>query len=228
MRRFLALVVLLLLAGSFLLPQAASALLPVALRAEGLRGESLVASVAAWPPQEVLLGRATTVTLQATGLQYAPVSAAAATITIEDVDLLARRTGAVQATLEGATLNGAPLGPVTVAGPSLDRLTFQTVVPRSTLEQELARAVGGAVTIAALEPPNTVELRIGPLVARPQVSVNPDGRSLDVSAGGLPVTVSILALDSSAPIRISHVSVVPTGLMVSGTIQIAQLSLRPA
>lgn len=226
MRRPLGLIALLLVAASFLLPQAAAALLPAALRAEGFRGQALAATVDAWPPQEILLGRASRVTLTASSVTYPPVAAGSITVTLDDVDLFSRTTGSVHATLGDTTVNGAALGSVTVDGPNVNELTFRAVVPPATLEREVANAVGGSVTIQALQPPDTVAVRIGPLLARPKVSVAPDGRSLELAAGGLPIRVSVLVVEADAPVRLRQASVVPGGLLVQGTVDVGGINLR--
>ena len=227
MRRPLALLALLLVAASFFLPQAASALLPAALRAEGFAADPVTATVDAWPPQEVLLGRASRVTVTTGPIDYAPITAGGLTVTIDDIDLLARRTGGVQGTMSDVTVDGSALSDVSVAGPSVADLTFRATVPQETLAAELRRAVGATVTVRALLPPDTVEIALGPLVARPTVDVAPGGRSLRLAAGGLPVTLSVLVLDAAAPVRLRRVSVVSGGLLVEGSVDASALTLRP-
>lgn len=225
-------VVILVLAGvvlSLLLPAVAGGLVGLGLEAAGLRAEELSVRVEANPPLRLLAGRADRVVVEGTSVRWDGTTADALAVTLDDVDLFARRAGSVDGRLEGVEATG-PVGTlviarVEIAGPGDGPTTRLFVTPAETTRVvlALARGVGLVEGRVVLAPPDRVELDVAGRRLTARVAVV-DG-SVVVEGGGLPRLV-VLEAGAASGLEIRSVVIgTDGGLVVEGRLDPGRLGL---
>lgn len=150
--------------GSFFLPALAGLAFEVGCGVAGVRAEQLEVTVDAWPPQEVALGRADRVRLSGRGLGYGEMSADLVDVTIHGLDIPGSRSGAVEASVDSATVAGTPITAIDVHGSSLSDMTFELRLSPVALLTLARRILAGEIDLLQFPAPDQLQVRVGPRV----------------------------------------------------------------
>ena len=212
----------------FALPFGVSFLATSALNASGFTGTHTSVDVSANPPPKLLTGKADTIRIRSDSVYISDLHAAKIDVTLHDVDLLSRKIGSVDGTLEGVRV-AAPNGdPVTV-----DRVTVKGVATAAdaTLTLSTQEVAGLAVAMlklqgidatVALKDPNVVTMTVsgrqqsGTLVVR-------NGSLVLVPTGKTIPTIALIAPGKGNPFKLSTVAVAGQQVTLTGTLDVQAL-----
>jgi hypothetical protein len=210
------------------LPIGAGWLVTNALGAAGFHGTATVVDVNSTPPYLLLVGHADTVRIRSNDIAVNGLRASTLDLRFGKVDLFSRSIGTVDGTLTGVQTEAADGEPLTIDAVTL---TGSATATQATMKLSLAQAQSLAATqLAARGLPGTVAL-----AAPDKVTITALGHSeqarLVVSDGSLivvPATAGSTAIplitpSASNPFRVTGVAVAPTGLTLTGTVDVAGL-----
>jgi hypothetical protein len=216
------------------LPAVAAGALTAGVRAAGLDAADTTVTVTSDPPTDLLGLRADRVRVRATHATFRGLAIGSVDVTLTDVAIVDRTVGGVSGTLGDVTVpdvSGKPtaLASITLGGTS-GALTASTLIPaasaQSMLADGIASAVGTRPTSVALAAPDRVTVKFGGIGVAGRLGVDPAGDVVATIQNG-PLQgqqVVVLAAGGSLPVRITAVTVTPSGdLRVDGTLAIGLL-----
>jgi hypothetical protein len=207
-------------------PTVASVAVRTALTGSGLLAETLDVTVEADPPLTLAFGRASRVTIAATGVTWNDLHVATLDMTLDTVNLVARTAASVEGRLAGVQLSGgsepAPVD-VDVSGQA-DAARTTITIGRDAFT---AMAIGAfeatfrvRPSTATLIEPDIVRVSLGGLTIDGHLAVAADGSIVTVANG---LTVTLMPVDPSFPVHLTGLSVVGGDLRLSGTLDVVSL-----
>jgi hypothetical protein len=210
-------------------PTIADTVVAAALRGDGFRASTVSIQAVADPPPRLLVGQADRLTIDAAGVDWHSVKAARLSLTLINVDLLARSLGSIDGTIEAATLadpsglDPAPIANIGIDGPADAAWTTITVDPSSFREVVLAavfRQFGVQATNVELTAPDQLRLTTPGATFEGTLVIDPEGSlALSTRLG----TVTMLRLDPTLPIRLRSVTVDGAALRLAGVLDATAL-----
>jgi hypothetical protein len=208
-------------------PPIAGALVTTVLTGAGVHAEHLDVAVDSDPPLELALGRADSVVVHGTGVEWKGIQAQTLDLTLEDVDFPARTAAHVEGQMTGVELpNVSPPGStatIDIAGPG-DAATATITIDGPTFEAIASEAfnekIGIRPTSVTLGEPNVLNIVAGPITASSVMTVAPDG-SLSVAT---PIgNVTVLAANPARPFHLTDVAVQGGSLVLTATFGVGEL-----
>jgi hypothetical protein len=208
-------------------PPLAAAVVRTSLGGSGLVADRLDVTVSADPPLTLALGRASSVTIVASGVTWNDVRLDSLDLTLGSVDLVARTAATVAGHFGGVQLSGRGGARVTadveLSGPAgaarttigIDAASFDTLA-LGAFEAEF----GVRPSSVQLAEPDVVNVALGGLTVSGRLAVATDG-SIVTEANG--ATVRLVAADQSLPLRLSGLAVVGDGLELTGAMDVSSL-----
>jgi len=208
----------------------ADAVIRAMLDGAGYRSAATTVTVSADPPPRLLLGRADSITIDGTDVDWRTLHAASIRVTLEGVDLFSRTAASVDGTIERADvadeLGGTPaIGSIAIHGPGTAAgaiVTVDAATVRSVVASAVQRDFNVATTDVQLVAPATLRLITPGATIEGTVAIE---NSALVFANR-PGSVTMLRIDPSIPLVLRSVAVVDGGLRIDGTLD-ANALLRP-
>jgi len=195
-----------------------------ALGGSGVRASSLTVTARSDPPPKLILGRADTLTIDASDLDWRTLQAKRLQLTLDGVDLFARTITTIHGTIDGAEITevGSP-DPIQVASIALDgpageaavTITIERAAIRAVVLAAVQRQFGTGATDVQLVAPNGLRL------TTPGATI--EGTMVIASDGSLAFStrlgeVTMLRVDPAIPIELRSISVVDGGLRIGGVL----------
>jgi hypothetical protein len=207
-------------------PVLAGTVVERSLAAAGFTAASKSVTVASEPPLEILAGHADRVVIDARDAGLRTLHAAQLSLTLTNVDLLGRRFGGIDASLDDALFTPAE-GPavaarsITVRGPA-NGATATIHVSEQVVEQLITDGIrqqtGLTVERVTLSAPNRVRFTAG-LSLDGRLAVDADGALVVVTSG----ETRFRLLKSPPEVRLTSVSVADRDLVLVGTTSLGDL-----
>jgi hypothetical protein len=198
-----------------------------ALDSSGYRATTTSIAVDAAPPPRLLLGRADTVTIRGSGVEWRSLKARDLDLRLDDVDLFSRTAATVSGTIDGAELAGTTLDPprvaITIDGPATGAIAT-ILADRATVRRIVLAGVSATfhvdATDATLVAPDRLRVTTPGAVIEGSLVIDGD----HVVAMATPLgSIPLLTLDESLPLRLTGVSVIEAGLRLEGVLDVTAL-----
>jgi hypothetical protein len=207
-------------------PTVASVAVRTALTGSGLVAETLDVAVEADPPLTLAVGRASRMTIAATGVTWNDLHVATLDMTLEAVDLVARTAATVEGRLAGVQLSGGP-EPVPVdvdVSGAADAARTTITIGRDAFNTMALRAFEATFHVrpssAILIEPDIVRVTLGGITIDGHLGVAADGSIVTVANG---LTITLVPVDPSFPVHLTGLSVVGGDLQLTGTLDVVSL-----
>ena len=208
-------------------PPLASAIVTSTLTGTGFTSDTLDVEVRAEPPLTLAVGRASSISIDATGVSWNNLKLASLSLNLRSVDLIARTATSADGELGGVTFTGTGGQPIVadveLSGPADAARATITVDVATVTRMALAAFdadFGVRPSSATLIAPDIIQVKVGGLTLNGHLSVARDG-SIVATANGS--TSRILAPDPSLPVHLTGLAVTPTELELRGTIDVSSL-----
>jgi hypothetical protein len=208
-------------------PPLASAVVTSTLTGSGFASDTLDVEVSADPPLTLAIGRASSISIAATGVTWNNLKLDSLSLNLSSVDLIARTATSVDGRLGGVTFSGTGGQPIVadveLSGPADAARATITVDAVSVTTMALAAfdaEFGVKPSSATLVAPDIIQVKVGGLTLNGHLSVARDGAIVATANGS---TTRILAPDPSLPVRLTGLAVTPTALELRGTIDVSSL-----
>jgi hypothetical protein len=205
-----------------------SAVIGGALQSSGYQSSSTTITATADPPPRLLLGHADRISIDSSDVVWKTLRARHLALTLDAVDLFARRADSVHGSIEDAEIadgrgGTAAASSIELAGPA-DAAAATITVDRATVEALVQTAVqrqfGVTATSVDLLEPDRLRIVTPGLTAEASLVIADDG-SLAIST---PLgTAPIVRIDPSLPLQLRTVEVVPAGLRLVGRLDVSGL-----
>jgi DUF2993 family protein len=202
-------------------PPIAETIVKASLTSSGFEADDLEVAIRADPPLTLAIGRADEVAIEGRNVSWNDLRAESLSLTLADVDLLARTAGSATGFLDQVELiaegGESTVGSVTFDGPA--GAADATILVDAGTVQRLAFA---AFEREFGSRPETVSL-VGPNIVRVQTSVGSVEGRLEIDGGALAIqssfgVVRLVEPSPSMPIDFTGVTVRNGGLELTGTI----------
>jgi len=195
-----------------------------ALEGSGVRASSLTVTATSDPPPKLILGRADSLTIDASDLGWRTLHATRVQLTLDGVDLFGRTVTTIHGTIEGAEIaeDGSP-DPIPVASIALDgpadeaavTITVERAAVRAVILAAIQREFGTGATDVQLVAPNVLRLTMPGATIEGTMVIASDGLlALSTRLG----EVTMLRVDPAIPLQLRSVSVVDGGLRFGGVL----------
>jgi hypothetical protein len=214
-------------------PLVAGALAPQGLALVGFTAASETVHVEAASPLKLLIGRADTIRIQATGASFGSLRASSLDVSLRNVDALAR-SFEIAGTLTGASMvqsGGIPVVASQVGVSGEARRTVAAIHLDASTVESTAKAVlaassaeGAALGDIVLEAPNLVSVSVAGRTVRGTLAIDADGAlTIGVPEAGL-AGITILEPLRSVPLRLTSISIVGSEVVLLGTVDLIALA----
>jgi hypothetical protein len=205
----------------------AETVVEASLTSSAFEADELDVTVHADPPLVLALGRADRVEIEARGVRWEDLRAGSMTLRLDGVDLLGRTANTADGQfrdVELAVAGGEPaLVGIAIHGPADGARTTIEIDGPTVNRMALAafeKTFGTRPDSAELVAPNEIRVGIGDRQLNGTLRVDVDG-ALVVSSGlG---TIRLVEPDPSLPLRLTSVSIVDSGLAMTGTLDVSAL-----
>jgi hypothetical protein len=220
------LAIVFIVAGAWLAgPPAAALVVEAGLSAAGFHGTDTSVTVAADPPLEVLTAHADRVEIESNDVTVRQFGAARLSLTLTDADLLNRRFGHVEGTLDDATLQGSggsslKATSVELSGdPSAAAMTVR--VARDELSamalEMIGQQLGVDVETVKFSSPDRVSFSAGRTTIAGRLVIHEGGLAMTVN---LPGAQRIDLIEASPGFRLTKVSVGTEEMVLDGVLDV--------
>jgi hypothetical protein len=212
----------------FVGPPLAGAAVEATLTSGGLDADEMDVLVESEPPLRLAIGQADRVTIEAAGVEWNNVRAGTMTVELRDVDLVNRTVRTADGRLDDVELEqtddeGDPLFfAVVFSGPSDEAVTAVSI-DRRTAERLAIAAFEAELDVrpdgASLVAPDTIRFTSGDQVVSGRLEVTAAGELQATTPLGIVTVVESVGL----PLELTDVSVGPSGLELTGTLDVSSL-----
>jgi len=205
-----------------------SALIGSALQSSGYQASSTSITATADPPPRLLLGHADRIAIDSSDVSWKALRARKLDLTLDGVDLFARKADQVHGTVVGAEIADGRGGTAAASTIELDgpanAAAATITVDRSTVEALVQAAVqerfGVTVSSVDLLEPDRLRIVTPGLTAEASLVIADDGSLAVTTPLG---TAPIVRIDPSLPLHLRTVEVVPAGLRLVGRLDVSGL-----
>jgi LmeA-like phospholipid-binding len=212
----------------FGLPFGASFLATGALNASGFAGTHTSVEVSANPPPSLLTGKADAIRIRSDSVYIGDLRASSIDVTLHDVELLSRKIGSVDGTLDGVRVAVPSGNPVTV-----DQVTIHgaadaadaTLTVSAQAMADLAVTMLAASSIKAtvsLQAPNAVTIVASGTRQSGTLAVS-NGTLLMVPTGKSLPPIALIVPGTGNPFKLTSVAVTGQQVTLGGTIDVQSL-----
>ena len=212
----------------FGLPFGASFLATGALNASGFAGTHTSVEVSANPPPSLLTGKADAIRIRSDSVYIGDLRASSIDVTLHDVELLSRKIGSVDGTLDGVRVAVPSGNPVTVDQVAIHGIATAADATLTLSAQQIANL---AVTMleansvkatVSLQEPNAVTIVVSGKKQSGTMSVS-NGALLMVPTSKSILPIALILPGTGNPFKLTSVAVKGQQVTLGGTIDVQSL-----
>ncbi len=212
----------------FGLPFGASFLATGALNASGFAGTNTSVEVSANPPPSLLTGKADAIRIRSDSVYIGDLRASSIDVTLHDVELLSRKIGSVDGTLDGVRVAVPSGNPVTVDQVAIHGIATAADATLTLSAQQIANL---AVTMleansvkatVSLQEPNAVTIVVSGKKQSGTMSVS-NGALLMVPTSKSILPIALILPGTGNPFKLTSVAVTGQQVTLGGTIDVQSL-----
>ncbi len=212
----------------FGLPIGAGFLATSALNASGFTGTNTSVDVSSNPPPLLLTGKADTIRIRSNSVFVGDLHASSMDVSLHDVELLSRKIGTVDGTLDGVRIavpDGQPLtvDQVGIHGSAVAAAATLTVSAQTVADLAVTTLAGDSIKASvSLQEPNVVTILVAGKKVTGSLAVS-NGTLLLVSTTKVIPPIALIVPGSGNPFKLTSVAITGKNVTLGGTIDVQAL-----